>query len=125
MDSWVRIFAQGLRVPRQYGQGAGLSGLQRVHCLSFVLDFGVELCNNIPFLVNSVREQYKNASYRNHRPVLHSRQSTTPDMDPIPGASNSNETNESRDHEGTVREAHEGTDTRVLLRQQTTLPRPR
>ena len=46
-------------------------------------------------------------------------------MDPIPGASNSNETNERRDHEGTVREAHEGTDTRVLLRQQTTLPRPR
>jgi len=73
----------------------------------------------------SSQRGYKNAPYRNHRPVLHSRQSTTPDMDPIPGPENQNETNERRDHEGTVREAHEGTDTSVLLRQQTTLPCPR
>src|SRR5437667_6960182 len=40
---------------------------------------------------------YKNAPYRNHGPVLHSRQSTTSNMDPVPGPQNQNETNERRD----------------------------
>jgi len=52
MDSWARIFALGLRVPVSTNSEPVLAGFSRVQSLSFVLDFGVEFCNNIPFLVD-------------------------------------------------------------------------
>src|SRR5438552_4481858 len=125
MDSWIRIFPLGLQLPHQYEWREGLmaSG-EFIVCLP--AGFSVWNLQQYTFFSRIASwGGYKNAPYRNHRPVLHSRQSTTPDMDPIPDPQNQNETIERRDHEGTVREAHEGTNTRVLLRQQTTLPRPR